>query len=162
MLARHAGAARAHPATRPSQLALRISRPVRSSARPVRAMAAGEKTVLVPIGNGSEEMEAIITVDVLRRAGAKVVVASVEPQLEVVCSRGVRIVADMLMSDVAADSYDLIACPVSAGVAAWQVVHHRGRAVQGALCRMELLPRRTICLPAPGSSCSVCRGGRGW
>ena len=82
-------------------------------------MAAAEKTVLVPIGNGSEEMEAIITVDVLRRAGAKVVVASVEPQLEVVCSRGVKIVADKLMSEAAADSYDLIACPVSVEVAAW-------------------------------------------
>jgi hypothetical protein len=30
-------------------------------------MAAGDKTVLVPLGNGSEEMEAVITIDVLRR-----------------------------------------------------------------------------------------------
>lgn len=32
----------------------------------------GEKSVLVPIGEGSEEMEAVIIIDVLRRAGAKV------------------------------------------------------------------------------------------
>lgn len=57
-----------------------------------RIMAA--KRVLVPIGTGSEEMEAIITVDVLRRAGAEVTVASVETALEVNCSRGVKIVAD--------------------------------------------------------------------
>jgi protein deglycase len=52
------------------------------------------KRVLVPIGSGSEEMEAVITIDVLRRAGAEVIVASVETALEVDCSRGVKIVAD--------------------------------------------------------------------
>lgn len=40
----------------------------------------------VPIGNGSEEMEAVITIDVLRRAGAAVTVASVEDKLEVTCA----------------------------------------------------------------------------
>lgn len=69
------------------------------------------KRVLVPIGTGSEEMEAIITVDVLRRAGAEVTVASVEPGLEVACSRGVKIVADRLIDDCAAEHYDLIALP---------------------------------------------------
>ena len=63
-----------------------------SRANSTRMMAA--KRVLVPIGTGSEEMEAIITIDVLRRAGAEVTVASVEPALEVNCSRGVKIVAD--------------------------------------------------------------------
>jgi len=44
--------------------------------------------VLVPIGTGTEEMEAVVVVDVLRRAGAEVTVASVEETLEVVASRG--------------------------------------------------------------------------
>jgi hypothetical protein len=57
-------------------------------------MATASKKVLVPIGTGSEEMEAVITVDVLRRAGALVTIASVEPSLTVKCSRGVTIVAD--------------------------------------------------------------------
>ena len=65
-----------------------------SSARSVTAMAV--KRVLVPIGTGSEEMEAVITIDVLRRAGAEVTIASVESDLEVVCSRGVKLVADQV------------------------------------------------------------------
>lgn len=32
----------------------------------------GEKSVLVPVADGSEEMEAVIIIDVLRRAGAQV------------------------------------------------------------------------------------------
>lgn len=69
------------------------------------------KRVLVPIGTGSEEMEAVITIDVLRRAGADVIVASVETALEVNCSRNVKIVADKLIDDVAAEHFDLIALP---------------------------------------------------
>lgn len=72
---------------------------------------AGAKTVLVPIGNGSEEMEAVTIIDVLRRAGASVTVASVESELEVKCSRNVRIVADVLMNEAANQQYDLIVLP---------------------------------------------------
>ena len=53
--------------------------------------------ILVPIANGSEEMEAVIIIDILRRAKAKVVVASVEDKLEIVASRKVKLEADMLL-----------------------------------------------------------------
>jgi protein deglycase len=76
------------------------------------AMAAAAKTVLVPVGTGTEEMEAVITIDVLRRAGAAVTVASVESTAEVLCSRGIRLVADKLIEECASETYDLIACPV--------------------------------------------------
>lgn len=69
------------------------------------------KRVLVPIGHGSEEMEAVITIDVLRRAGAEVTVASVEPSLEVTCARNVRLVADALIDECASETWDLIALP---------------------------------------------------
>lgn len=59
--------------------------PAPAPARRVATMASDKKTVLVPIGTGSEEMEAVIIIDVLRRAGAAVTVASVEPELTVVC-----------------------------------------------------------------------------
>ncbi|KAI7840257.1 hypothetical protein COHA_006039 [Chlorella ohadii] len=77
--------------------------------RRVATMAA--KRVLVPIGRGSEEMEAVITIDVLRRAGAEVTVASVEDSLEVVCARQTKIVADKSIGECAGESWDLIALP---------------------------------------------------
>ncbi|CAH9143290.1 unnamed protein product [Cuscuta epithymum] len=71
--------------------------------------------ILVPIANGSEEMEALIIVDVLRRAKAQVVVASVEDTLEIVASRKVKLVADVLLEDVAQSTYDLIVLPGGIG-----------------------------------------------
>lgn len=67
---------------------------------------------MVPIANGTEPMEAVITIDVLRRAGADVTVASVEKQLRVDAGHGVKIVADSLVSDCADGVFDLITLPV--------------------------------------------------
>ena len=60
------------------------------------AAAAKAKRVLVPIADGTEEIEVVTVVDVLRRAGAEVVLASVEDdeRTAVTCSRGVKIEAD--------------------------------------------------------------------
>ncbi|XP_060188128.1 protein DJ-1 homolog B-like [Lycium barbarum] len=71
--------------------------------------------ILVPIANGSEEMEAAIIIDVLRRANAQVVVASVEDTLEIVASRKVKLVADVLLDEAAKQSYDLIVLPGGLG-----------------------------------------------
>ena len=68
------------------------------------------KKVLVPIADGTEEIEAVCIIDVLRRAGASVIVASVD-QLQVNASRGVKLVADKLIADCVDDTYDLIALP---------------------------------------------------
>ena len=66
--------------------------------------------VLVPIANGTEEMEAVCIIDILRRAGADVTVASVG-ELQVTASRDVRLVADRPVVDCADGTYDLIALP---------------------------------------------------
>ncbi|MBW1981960.1 MAG: DJ-1/PfpI family protein [Deltaproteobacteria bacterium] len=68
------------------------------------------RKVLVPVADGTEEIEAVCLIDVLRRAGAAVTVASVCNQ-QVTCSRGVRLVADCLIGDCVAQVYDLIALP---------------------------------------------------
>jgi 4-methyl-5(b-hydroxyethyl)-thiazole monophosphate biosynthesis len=69
------------------------------------------KSALVPIARGSEDIEAVTLIDVLRRAGVAVTVASVEATREVVCAHGTRIVADALHADVADRSYDLVVLP---------------------------------------------------
>ncbi|CAI5947601.1 unnamed protein product [Closterium sp. NIES-64] len=73
--------------------------------------AAKAKKVLVPIATGTEEMESVIVVDVLRRAGAEVVVASVEPQKAIVASRGVKLVADDVITSVVDTDFDLVVLP---------------------------------------------------
>lgn len=71
--------------------------------------------ILVPIANGTEEMEAVMIIDILRRAKANVVVASVEDKLEILASRKVKLVADVLLDNAANNSFDLIVLPVSWG-----------------------------------------------
>ncbi len=53
--------------------------------------------VLVPIAQGSEEMEAVIIIDMLRRAGIRVVVAG-ENNI-ITCSRGIKIIPDVYFND---------------------------------------------------------------
>ncbi|HOU14943.1 MAG TPA: DJ-1/PfpI family protein [Anaerolineae bacterium] len=67
--------------------------------------------VLVPIANGTEEIEAVCIIDTLRRAGAEVTVASVEDTLQVTASRHTKLVADTFIADCADVVYDCIAIP---------------------------------------------------
>ncbi|GKB58436.1 protein DJ-1 homolog C [Tanacetum coccineum] len=58
-------------------------------------------------------MEAVIMVNVLRQAGADVVLASAEPELEVRLSGGTILVADTSISEFSDQIFDLVALPVS-------------------------------------------------
>ncbi|KAJ0773568.1 putative protein/nucleic acid deglycase DJ-1, class I glutamine amidotransferase [Helianthus annuus] len=69
------------------------------------------KKVLIPIGLGTEDMEAVIMVNVLRQAGADVAVASVEPDLEVKLSGGTILVADTSIYECSDQIFDLVALP---------------------------------------------------
>uniref|UniRef100_A0A0E0AAG4 DJ-1/PfpI domain-containing protein n=1 Tax=Oryza glumipatula TaxID=40148 RepID=A0A0E0AAG4_9ORYZ len=71
--------------------------------------------ILVPIANGTEEMEATMIINILRRAKANVVVASLEETLEIVASRKVKMVADVLLDDALKQQYDLILLPGGLG-----------------------------------------------
>lgn len=68
------------------------------------------RRVLVPIGTGSEEIETATVVDTLRRAGADVIVASVEPSTTVTMSRGMKFEADALVTSLS-PPFDAIALP---------------------------------------------------
>ena len=68
-------------------------------------------TVLVPIADGTEEIEAVCIIDTLRRAGIEVTIASVMKTLHIKASRGVNIVADKLIGECLHEQYDAIALP---------------------------------------------------
>lgn len=70
--------------------------------------------VLIPIADGSEDLEAVSIIDILRRAGFIVTVASVKSDEKMVtCARGTRIQADFLISNqqILDTSWDAIVLP---------------------------------------------------
>ncbi|KAL3893417.1 MAG: hypothetical protein SGARI_008189 [Bacillariaceae sp.] len=70
------------------------------------------KRVLVPIAEGSEEIETTCITDTLTRFGAEVTIASVMPDsLQCKMSRGINVVADMSIDEAAKTEYDLVVCP---------------------------------------------------
>lgn len=69
---------------------------------------------LVLIADGSEEMEIVITVDVLRRAQWDVTTASVD-DTTITASRGVRLLADQSLESVDAGAYDILVIPGGMG-----------------------------------------------
>ncbi|MCT4713719.1 protein deglycase YajL [Enterobacteriaceae bacterium H18W14] len=68
---------------------------------------------LVCLAPGTEEMEAVTTIDLLVRGGIKVTTASVASNgdLTVTCSRGVKLVADAPLVEVADGDFDVIVLP---------------------------------------------------
>jgi len=64
--------------------------------------------VLVPIANCSEDIEAITIIDVLRRGGANVIVASIHDFKQITTALGNKLEADVLLTDVADKQYDAI------------------------------------------------------
>jgi len=76
---------------------------------------ASKKTALCLLADGAEEMEAVITVDILRRAEVNVTVSSITDKECVKCSRDVKICADAKISDVADKKYDVVILPGGVG-----------------------------------------------
>lgn len=71
-----------------------------------------KKTALLLIADGSEEMESVITADVLRRGGVTVTIASIGDNECVKCSRDVKICADTKLSNVIdKEKYDVVILP---------------------------------------------------
>ena len=69
-----------------------------------------KKCVLVLLAPGFEELEAVAVIDILRRAGFEVVSAGTVPG-PISAARGVVIVPDMTLNDVAERTFDLIVLP---------------------------------------------------
>ncbi len=68
-------------------------------------------TILVPIATGFEEIEAVSLIDVLRRAGIKVVVAALDDNMQVQGANGIMLVADCKVDTLTSDDIDMILLP---------------------------------------------------
>ena len=68
------------------------------------------KTVLLPLADGFEEIEAMSIVDVLRRADIKVIIAGLK-EGEVKGSRGVRLLPDETLDAVKDQDFDMVILP---------------------------------------------------
>lgn len=67
--------------------------------------------VLVPVAHGSESLETVVLINLLRRAEIPVTLASVETETVINGSRDIRLVADVAMSDVSGEDFDAIILP---------------------------------------------------
>ena len=67
--------------------------------------------VVVFMADGFEEGEAIVTVDILKRAGLKAIMASIMGRRNVVSSRNIIVMADCLAENVDYDSVKMIVLP---------------------------------------------------
>lgn len=105
---------------------------------------------LVPIADGTEEIEAVCIIDVLRRASVSVTVAVVGPggtraaSREIRASRGVRLVADVHLEEIAGEHFDAVLLPGGmpgaahlrdcAPLAALLTAHDAAGRLVGAIC----------------------------
>lgn len=69
------------------------------------------QTALIPLAQGNEDIEVIALIDVLRRGGLQVVVASLDDQEVVTLMKGTRLVVDAALQSVLDQPWDVIAVP---------------------------------------------------
>lgn len=70
-----------------------------------------EKQTAIFLAEGCEEVEALTTVDLLRRAQIPVTMVSISGTEEVTGSHGIRIRADTTIDRLDFDAYDMLICP---------------------------------------------------
>jgi protein deglycase len=90
-------------------------------------MTAMEKRVLCLLFPGFEEIETVAPVDLLRRAGVVVVVASLTSDRLVTGRCQIAVQADALLSEVIDEDFDLLIIPGGPGI---KMVREDGRAAQ--------------------------------
>ena len=71
------------------------------------------KKALVPIASGSEEIEVVTIIDILRRAGVEVTIATcnLSSGMEITAAQGTKIVAETSIDNCMNTEWDLIAVP---------------------------------------------------
>lgn len=69
------------------------------------------KTSYLFLAEGFEEIEALATVDILRRAGIKVETVAITSDPNVAGAHGIRVTADDVIGEIDADNADWLICP---------------------------------------------------
>jgi len=69
-----------------------------------------QPSVLVPLANGFEEIEAITIIDVLRRGDIDVIIAGLEGK-NVIGAHGLEVVTQALLDEIPVDGYDMVVLP---------------------------------------------------
>ena len=67
--------------------------------------------ILVPVAHGSESLETVTLVNVLRRASIPVTIASAETETLINATRDIRLIADVALADVLGEDFDAIILP---------------------------------------------------
>lgn len=73
-------------------------------------------TVLVPLADGFEEIEALAPVDLLRRAGVEVTIATLNDNRHATGRSGITAHGDVALGHVQSNPFDLVFLPGGAGV----------------------------------------------
>lgn len=69
------------------------------------------KSALVILTEGSEDLECVTVMDVLRRGGIKVTAASVSQDTTIHCANGTKVLADAALSAVKDHEFDALVLP---------------------------------------------------
>jgi len=84
-------------------------------------------TVLIPLAQGCEELEAVTIIDLLRRANISVVTAGLDDK-PIKASRGVMLIADTTLDEALKQSFDMIVLP--GGLAGAENLNNDSRIIQ--------------------------------
>jgi 4-methyl-5(b-hydroxyethyl)-thiazole monophosphate biosynthesis len=132
------------------------------------------KRALVPLAPGFEEIEAVVVIDLLRRAGVEVVVAAVGAS-PVEGSHGIALACDGDAADVDASRFDALVLPggmpgtrhlaASAAVRGWVTSMARAGKLVAAICAAPtvldacgvLAGRRATSHPGSAADMKTCR-----
>lgn len=66
---------------------------------------------IILLANYFEDVEALITIDILRRAKIEIDLVSMEHNLEVKTQSNIKIIADKLVSEISLSNYDFLIIP---------------------------------------------------
>ena len=121
--------------------------------------ATNAKRALVVLAPGAEEMETVIPVDVLRRAGIRTILAGLEGGGPVTCSRGVVLTPDESLEEALEKApFDVVALPGGAGGAEALAASPRVRELLAAQDREGRLVAAICAGPKALEAAGVIRG----